>query len=97
MNTKVYLLNSMNIIIGTDEKDMIKNALKIIRLSQGEAIIPLFSSFLEKPEPIDIDKKLLNIMAIRDPKLELKEAYKRFLSGEFEGKRRIITPKKRLN
>lgn len=95
---KVYALDTLAILIGEDEKGMIKNACRVESIPQGIGITPIYKGkCIDKPDEIDIEKKNLNIISEGKPPDYILDAYNKYMTGYREGRKRIITPKIGIN
>lgn len=97
-NVKLFLLSNLSVIIGKDEKKVIKDACKVMSSIQGTMISSFFmSGTKEKNFGLDIGKNQVDLLYAADPLDELKQAYLNFLSGETITQKKIIVPKNSLN
>ena len=88
----VYLLDSLNLLIGEDCGKVIKNAVRVLRMPQGPALTPLFADISEnKNFGTDVRKKDLKIIMERAPEMQIVTAYIEMVTGEHE-RTKIYTP-----
>ena len=95
---KLFLLNTLDIIIGKVEDDIIKDACRVMTIQKGQAVVSLFMGFTGEIENgFDLKRVHLKILSIQTPNKPLEEAYLKYISGERQQKSNIIMPKRVLN
>ena len=88
----VYLLDNLSLIVGEDDRKIIKNAVRIMRMPSGPALSPLFSDTTEnKNFGLDLKKKDIKIICARAPERAIVMAYMQIISGNYEAKK-VIQP-----
>ena len=93
-NIKIYLLDSLNMIIGEDFDNAVGSACKVVITPQGPAIGSFYIGINEDNDfCVDIDKTKITILSAKTPRPMIVEAYLKIISGEPIHASKIIRPK----